>query len=64
MIAGVSTTRVMFKIDQPWHPNFADPRSAEYEEIHKSITDQVVWKYLYGAKYSRMDQIKFVKDSL
>ena len=64
MIAGVSTTRVMFKTEQLWYPNFDDPRSAEYEEIHKSVTDQVVWKYFYGAKYSRMDQIKLVKDSL
>lgn len=42
VIAGVSTTRVMFKLQQPWHPNFANPQSAEYEEMHKRVTDEVV----------------------
>ena len=51
VITGVSTTRVMFKLQQPWHPNFANPQSAEYEEMHKRVTDEVVQKQSYGTKY-------------
>lgn len=41
MFADISSTRVAFKLQQKWNPEYAKPRSPIYNEIQASMTAEV-----------------------